>query len=77
MKEGFLIVILSILLVHKSLQMNLYKVCSLPALHPDLKVQFSYALEEEYLAMLTSHIYTAMPHEILHMTCIMRSSLCS
>ena len=60
--EGFLIVILSISLVGKSLQMDLYKVYNLLALQPDLKVQFSYALEGEYLAISTSHTYATMPN---------------
>ena len=53
-------------LVEKALQMDLYKVCDLPALHPELKVQFSYVLEGEYLAISMSCTYTAMPtsHEV-------------
>ena len=47
MMEGILIVILSIPLVDESLQIDLYKVYKLPALYPELKVQFSYVLEEE------------------------------
>ena len=49
MMEGFMIVILSIPLIDKSLQMDLYTVYSLLALHPELKVQFFYVLQEEYL----------------------------
>ena len=57
--EGFLI--------EKSLQIDLYKVYNLPALYPDLEVQFSYVLEGEYLAILTSGLYAVMPtpNEIL------------
>ena len=64
--EGFLIVILLIPHIDKSLQKDLYKVYNLPALHPDLKVQISYVLEGEYLAISTSGMYTVMPtaHEI-------------
>ena len=64
--KGFLIVILSIPLVDKSLQMDLYEVHNLPTLHPELKVQFSYVLEREYLAISMSHMYAAVPtsHEI-------------
>ena len=63
---GFLIVILSVPLVEKSLQMDLYKVDGLLALHPELKVQFSYDPEGEYLAISMSCTYAAMPtsHEI-------------
>ena len=61
MMEGFLIIILLIPLVDKSLQIDLYKVYNLPVLHPELKVQFSYILEGEYLAISTSHTYAAIP----------------
>ena len=46
MMEGFLIVILSIPLVDKSLQMDPYRVYNPPALNPELKVQFSHVPEE-------------------------------
>ena len=49
--ENFLLVILTIPLADQSLVMNLYKVHNLPALHPDLNVQFQYQLEGEYLAI--------------------------
>ena len=64
--EYFLIVILSFPLEYKSLQMDLYRVCVLPALHPELKVQFTYILEGEYLAISTSGSYAAIAtsHEI-------------
>ena len=64
--EDFLIVILSIPLIDNFLQMDLYEVYNLPALHPGLKVQFSYVLEGEYLAIFTCSTYAAMltPHEI-------------
>ena len=77
MMEGFLIVILSNPLVNKSLQMDLYKVYNLPALHPELKVQFSYVLEGEYLAISISCTYAAMPtsHEI-HICLASQGHLC-
>ena len=40
--ENFLLVILTIPLADQSLVMNLYKVHNLPALHPELHVQFQY-----------------------------------
>ena len=53
-------------LVDTSLQMDLYKVYNLPALQPELKVQFSYALKGEDLTISTSHIYAtiSISHEI-------------
>ena len=59
--EGFLIVILSIPLIDKSLQMDPYKICNLPALHLDLRIQFFYVLEGEYLVILMSGTYAAVP----------------
>ena len=49
--EDFLLVILTVPLVDKSLQMDLYKVHNLPALHPKLNIQFTYQLEGKYLAI--------------------------
>ena len=74
MMEGFLMVILLMPLVDKSLQMDLYKVHYLSALHPDLKVQFSCVPEGEYLAISTSHMYATIPisHEI-HICLVMCS----
>ena len=40
--DDFLLIILSIPLTDQSLEMNLYKVYDLPALHPELKVEFIY-----------------------------------
>ena len=41
--------------------MNLYKVYNLPALHPELKVEFTYELEGEYLAITKNKLYAALP----------------
>ena len=49
--DDFLLIILTIPLTDQSLEMNLYKVYNLPALHPKLKVEFTYELEGEYLAI--------------------------
>ena len=59
--ENFLAVILTIPLVDISLQMNVYKVHNLPTLHPELKVQFTYDLEGQYLAISKNGIYAAIP----------------
>ena len=42
--DNFLLVLLIFPLIDRSLPMNLYKVHTLPALHPDLEEQFSYHL---------------------------------
>ena len=64
--KDFIIFILSIPLKDKSLQMDLYKVYSLPLFHTELKVKFIYLLEGKYHAMSTSGMYAAIPtsHEI-------------
>ena len=59
--DDFLLIILTILLTDQSLEMNLYKVYNLPALHPKLKVEFTYELEGEYLAITKNKLYAALP----------------
>ena len=49
--DDFLLIILTIPLTDQSLEMDLYKIYNLPALHPKLKVEFTYQLEGEYLAI--------------------------
>ena len=41
--------------------MDLYKVHNLPVLHPDLKIQFTYEIEGEYLAISKGELYAALP----------------
>ena len=60
----FLMVIFTIPLVDKSLQMNLYNVYNLPLLHPDLHVKVTYDLEGEYFATLMQ-AYTWPSHMLL------------
>ena len=59
--DDFLLIILTIPLTDQSLEMNLYKVYNLPALHPKLKVEFTYELEGEYLAITENKLYAALP----------------
>ena len=59
--DDFLLIILTIPLTDQSLEMNLYKVYNLPALHPELKVEFTYELEVEYLAITKNKLYAALP----------------
>ena len=49
--DDFLLLILNIPLTDQFLEMNLYKDCNLPTLYPELKVQYIYELEGEYLAI--------------------------
>ena len=57
----FLLIILRIPLTDQSLEMDLYKVYNLPALHPKLKIEFTYQLEGEYLAISKNRLYAAIP----------------
>ena len=41
--------------------MGLYKIYNLPAFHPELKVEFTYELEGEYLAITKNKLYAALP----------------
>ena len=59
--DDFLLIILTIPLTDQSLEMNLYKLYNLPALHPELKVEFTYELEGEYLAITKNKLYAALP----------------
>ena len=59
--DDFLLIILTIPRTDQSLKMNLYKVYNLPALHPELKVEFTYELEGEYLAITKNKLYAALP----------------
>ena len=59
--DDFLLIILNIHLTDQFLEMNLYKDCNLPTLHPELIVQYIYELEGEYLAMTKNKLYAALP----------------
>ena len=59
--DDFLLIILTIPLTDQSLEMDLYKIYHLPALHPKLKVEFTYQLEGEYLAITKNKLYAALP----------------
>ena len=59
--EDVLSMLLTIPLIDKSLQMNLYKVHNLPALHTELGVVAEYILEGEYLAVDQHGLYVALP----------------
>ena len=53
--NDFLLIILTIPLMDQSLEMDL------PALHPKLKIEFTYQIEGEYLAISKSRLYAALP----------------
>ena len=59
--DDFLLILLTIPLTDQSLEMDLYKTYNLPTLHPKLKVEFTYQVEGEYLAISKSKLYAAVP----------------
>ena len=59
--DDFLLIVLTIPLTDQSLEMDLYKIYNLPALHPKLKVEFTYQLEGEYMAITKNKLYAALP----------------
>ena len=61
--EELLTIILTIPLMDKSLQMDVYQVHNLPAIHPGQQIQFTYKLEGKYLAIGQHGLYAALPDE--------------
>ena len=59
--EDVLSMLLTIPLIDKSLQMNMYKVHNLPALHTELGIAAEYILEGDYLAVDEHGLYVALP----------------
>ena len=59
----FLLIILTIPLIHKSFQIDLYKVHNLLTLCLELGVQFSFVIDGHYLALLSYGLYVASPIE--------------
>ena len=59
--DDFLIVILFILHIDKSLQMDFCRVYNLCALHSELVVKSVYVLEGQYLAIFTPGTYAVVP----------------
>ena len=66
--NDFLLLILTIPLIDKSLQMNLYRAHNLPALHPALKSWLSYILKGQYLTLTKHSVCATIPIE--HDICI-------
>ena len=55
--DDFLLIILTIPMTDQFLEMDLYKVYNLPALHPKLKIEFTFQLEGDYLAISKNRLY--------------------
>ena len=58
--DDFLLILLTIPLTDQSLEMDLYKIYNLPTLRPKLKIEFTYQIEGEYLAISKSRLYAAI-----------------
>ena len=56
-------VILTILLIDSSLDVNLYKVHNLPMLYPQLQIQVVYELKGAYFATHMHGMYATIPKE--------------
>ena len=61
--DDYLMVILTILLIDSSLDVNLYKAHNLPMLHPQLQIQVVYELEGAYFATHMHGMYATIPKE--------------
>ena len=59
--QDYLMLILTVPLVHQLLQMNLYKVQNLPMLHPTLNVHAQYELEGTYFATMMESMFISLP----------------
>ena len=61
--DDFLLVILTSLLINRSIQMDIHKVHNLPSLHQDPGAQFPYLLEGQYLAVFKHGLHPMIPTE--------------
>ena len=69
--EDYLMLILTVPLVHQSLNMNLYKVHNLPMLHPILHVHVQYEIENTYLATVMDGMFVTLPTALDVRLCLM------
>ena len=69
--QDYLMLILTVLLIDQSLQMDLYKVYNLPMLHPTLHVHAQYEIEATYLATLMEGMFISLPSTLDVKLCLM------
>ena len=75
--ENYLMLVLTVLLIDTSLQMNLYKIHNLPTVHPQLQIQASYELEGHNFTTFKHNMYVALPDEENVRLCIVtKGHLC-
>ena len=66
-----------ILLVNKSLQFNLYRIHTIPVVHPILKKVFKYSIQEEYCAIRSDSQDISFPLSTNKMACqVLNSQFC-
>ena len=63
--------ILTVLHVDQSLQMELYKVYNLPMLHPSLPMHTQYDIKGTYLATLMEGMFVSLPSTLDVKLCLM------
>ena len=59
--DDCLILIISIPLLDNTMHVDLYRAYSLPALHPDLNVEYTYDLENPYVGITDTGIFAILP----------------
>ena len=69
--EDYLMLILTVPLIDKSLHMSLYKVYNLPMLHPTLHVHVQYEIENLYLASTMDGMFITLPTALDVKLCLM------
>ena len=69
--QDYLMLILIVLLIDQSLQMDLCKVYNLPMLHPTLHVHVQYEIEATYLATLMEGMFISLPSTLDVKLCLM------
>ena len=69
--DDYLMVILMILLIDSSLDVNLYKVYNLPMLETQLQIQVEYQLKDAFFATHMHGIYATIPKETDIKLCMM------
>ena len=69
--EDYLLLILTVPLIGRSLHMNLYMVYNLPMLHPTLHVHAQYEIENSYLATVMDGMFITLPTALDVKLCLM------
>ena len=68
--DKLLVILMTIPILDKSLELNIYQVHNLPAVPPGQKIEATYQLENEYFAIGKHRIYVTLPTEQSVRTCL-------